>query len=512
MKVITPLDMKICDVNSEYFGVSRQILMENAGSSLASVCRQIMEEKGNSFREIIIFAGKGGNGGDGLVAARHLSRDYSVHLYFVGDPLKISSKPTKKNWNIVLNLTFSIPITIIKDSSDLPSEFDSPKLIIDCLLGTGVKGSLREPVKSCIKLLNKEKKKGSFIVSADLPSGISTENKAIDLVVIPDIIVSFHAEKPGGNSPESKSIISNIGIPLEAEYTAGPGDIIPLPKRKKWDHKGKRGKILIIGGSEFYSGAPALAGRAAYQAGVDLVTILTSPVVAASIRAMSPDFIVREFLSKNFDIKTLLMAKSLSSQVDTIIIGPGIGIQEETLIAVKEFLNWAVSQEKYCIVDADALNALPKILSKNILLTPHSGEFFKISSIKLPTGDSSLTERIKHTKSVAKQYNCTILLKGAIDVISNGDKWKINITGTPEMAIGGTGDICSGIAGAFLANTHNTYRSAIASAFINGIAGQRATASEFGFTTEELIKRISSSIKESWNFVNEEDSVIKPIS
>lgn len=512
MKVISPLDMRICDVNSEYFGISRQLLMENAGASLASICRKKMEENQNIYNEIVIFTGKGGNGGDGLVAARHLSRDYTVHLYFVGDPTKINSKPAKHNWNIISNLTFSIPLSIVNDSSNLPKDFDSPKIIIDCLLGTGVKGTIKEPIKSCINFINREKLNGSFIISADLPSGITADGIITDIAVIPDIVVSFHAEKPGVNSIKTSSIITNIGIPLEAEYTVGPGDIIPIPKREKWDYKGKHGKILIIGGSDLFSGAPALAGKAAYKAGADLVTILTSPTVATSIRAMSPDFIVNEYKNKNFDLESLNIAKNLSDKVDTIIIGPGIGRQEETLIAINNFLKWVLNENKYCVVDADALYAIPTILNDKFLLTPHSGEFHKISSIKLPTGERSLNDRIKFTKSIAKQYNCTILLKGAIDVISNGEKWKINITGTPEMAVGGTGDICSGIAGSFLANTRSTFRSAIASAFINGIAGQNATQSEYGFTTEELIKRINSSIKESWNFVNEEESKIKPIS
>jgi len=512
-KTITPLDMKICDVNSEFFGVTRRILMENAGAHLAKVSQNILEQKSNTIKEVLIFAYKGGNGGDGLVAARHLARDYPIHVVFASDPSEISSKPTKINWQILENLNLSVQKTILKNPLNTSKiEFDPERtLILDCLLGTGVKGNLREPISSCVDLINNAKKQGSFIVSADVPTGLSTDESRPDKFIASDIIVSFHAKKEGIIDIGAQQIVANIGIPPEAEFTAGPGDIYPLSLRKKWSHKGQHGRVLVIGGSDIYSGAPALTSKAALKTEIDLITILTSPTMAPTIRSYSPNFIVYEFKNKTFDHESLSIAKNLATSSDAIIIGPGLNKHPETLKTVTKMLNWIKGENKLCVVDADGLKALPKSLNKDFILTPHAGEFLAISDKKPPTGDKNVISRVKLTNRVAEQLKATILLKGATDIISNGKKWKINVTGTPKMTTGGTGDILAGIAGGFMARTRNAFRSAVAAAFINGMAGEFAENTKLGFSTKTLLDHIPFLIKESWKFIREENNHIKQL-
>ncbi|MBU4341093.1 MAG: NAD(P)H-hydrate epimerase, partial [Candidatus Altiarchaeota archaeon] len=329
------------DINSSYLGVSTLQLMENAG-------RAIAEEAGR-FKRIALFCGNGNNGGDGLVAARHLSAMGKEVKVYILDGNRTEANST--NLEILRNLG-SVDIEVVEDTSkpDL-KDFD---LIIDALLGVGIKGELREPVKSLVDVMNKAR---APILSVDIPTpGVEA-----------DTTLSFHIPK----TQDAK--VADIGIPKEAETQCGPGDVLTaIPRRKGNEHKGEFGRVLVVGGSREFTGAPVLTGKAALRTGVDLVTIMCPSYVAERI-PFDPNLMVTplnsEFYLGKEDINPIL-----EKEFDSIIIGNGLSQQQESKYALKKLLRNL--GEKRVVLDADALKLVkPSWLRENFILTPHEREF-----------------------------------------------------------------------------------------------------------------------------------------
>ena len=248
------------------------------------------------------------------------------------------------------------------------------------------------------------------------------------------------------------------------------------PPRPEWSHKGERGRLLVIGGSKTYSGSPALVALAAIKAGVDWVDIF-SPKRAADIGAtFSPDLITHPQRGDFLNSWHLNEAFFLAKRDTAVVIGNGLGRRKETENFIVEFLKKA---EKPCVIDADAIHAIAKkefLIKNNFVLTPHSYEFFILAD-KRPT--DNVSERQGMVQQFAKELGCTILLKGHVDVISDGKRMAINKTGHPTMSKSGTGDCLAGICGALLARGADPFEAACAAAWINGSAGELA-AKEFG--------------------------------
>ena len=471
-------DVYVWDINAKWLGISPFQLMENAGASVA----RVIEDKFGKGLKIAIFSGTGNNGGDGFVAARHLSFENEVTLFLIGDEAKIRSEEAKHNWEILKRLDF-IKIKVLKDSSQIKAlNLKGFDVIVDALLGAGTKGEPREPIKSAIEKINEYSGK-TKIVSIDLPSGYPSSIR-----VNCDFAVTFQWDKEEYDGFER--IIAKIGYPEELYHLVGPGDA-KFALRKKGEHKGQNGKLLIIGGSEDYFGAPYLAAKAASYI-VDLV-YLAMPEYSAK-RISDPDIILRPFEGKNFSIEHLERALELSKVVDAVIIGPGIGQKDETRDFIRKFVKCC---EKSMVIDADALKAIVENLDilkdKKFVLTPHAGEF-KILFGEKPEG--GLEEKAKMVMKKAKEIGGTILLKGAYDVISNGKMWKYNKTGNKGMTTGGTGDVLSGVVGALLALANEPLRAASVGAFLNGLAGDMVKE-EMGenFTAMEVVKKVSYAIK-----------------
>ena len=293
-----PLDMMVADYNCEYFGIPRILLMENAGKSIADYI-----VNNTKHEEIIIFAGSGGNGGDGFVAARHLlSKKCIVKVILLAPPSKIKSPDALANWKIIERLsnldnpvdTLELYVATKPEDLDYIRIFED-SVIIDAILGTGVSGELREPIKSAIQKINKSE---ATIISADVPSGLNPLTGNIeDDSVKPDTTICFHEIKTGVNIAKKEYvgeiIVEDIGIPKVAEFYVGDGDLLRLEKRNPYAHKGENGRVLIVGGNSDYSGAPTLAGLSALATGADLVTIITPETVAPIIKKYSPDLIVK---------------------------------------------------------------------------------------------------------------------------------------------------------------------------------------------------------------------------
>ncbi|MFX1511678.1 MAG: NAD(P)H-hydrate dehydratase [Promethearchaeota archaeon] len=501
-RVISLLDMQIADLNSESLGVPRTWLMENAGAGLAELVEKIINEQ--KLEKVMIASGIGGNGGDGLVAARHLTGRAEVQVILIGDSKRLSG-PTKANWDAIKQLSFSVKLSEAKVPDKIPPiEEWKDSVIIDALLGTGVEGNLREPVATCVKYINQAREEGSVVISADVPSGINpSTGETADIFILPDYTVCFHALKPAlEHFQYGQTSVHNIGIPPEAEFVAGPGDLLPIKRRKKWTHKGEHGRILIVGGSKNYSGAPGLAALGAQAAGADLITILTSKSVAAPIRSYSPNLIVREYETDFFEAGSTHLALDLAQvQADAILVGPGMGNMPETISAIEDLINDLIQYKIPVVVDADALKISPDLLLQISVLTPHAKEFELITGREIPKGDKSIPLRLQTVVEATKNGNAVFLVKGAVDVICSPSRWKINKTGVPQMSVGGTGDVLAGVTTTFLALTNDPFRAATASAYINGRAGELALNNKHPFTASRVAQYVHMAIQEAQKII-----------
>ncbi len=448
------------DMNCEYLGIPGILLMENAGKEIAREC--------SKFNNIAIFCGTGNNGGDGLVAARHLSgAGKKITVYLLAGN---RTEEAQKNLEIVGNLK-SIKIEYIKDSTNcekLKGELEEVDVIIDALIGVGIHGHLREPIRSIVRLINST---NAFKLSVDVPTG--DENIKVNA----DTTLSFHLPKiPGAK-------VVDIGIPREAELYCGPGDVyLALPHRRGGEHKGDFGRLLVIGGSKEYFGAPQLVAKAALQTGVDLVTISCPEYVAE--RVDDPSLIVNPLDSK-FYLTSEDMAQILSTNFDAIVLGNGISTKKETRDLVRDLIK---GTEKPILLDADALKLIEmEDIKPNVVVTPHSTEFKLL--FESPGSVETVEKFAKKTKGV-------ILMKGKTDIISDGEKTRLNRTGNPGMTVGGTGDVLAGIIGALLAMGTDRFQAACAGAFLCGLAGDIAYEDlDYCFTPMDVIDYIPDAIK-----------------
>ncbi|WP_456421534.1 NAD(P)H-hydrate dehydratase [Thermococcus sp.] len=471
-------DVYIWDINAKWLGITPYQLMENAGAGVA----RVIEERFGRGLKIAVFSGTGNNGGDGFVTARHLSFVNDVTLFLVGDEVKIRSEEARHNWEILKKLDF-VKIRVLKDSSYIKSlNLSGFDVIVDALLGAGTRGEPREPIRSAIEKINEYAGKAK-IVSIDLPSGYPSGTR-----VKADFAVTFQWDKEEYRGFER--VIVKIGYPRELYHLVGPGDA-KFALKKRGEHKGQNGKLLIIGGSSSYYGAPYLASKGASYI-VDLVYFATPSEPAK--RISDPNLILRPFNGENFSIDHLNGLLELSEKADAVVIGPGIGLAEETKELVREFVKRC---GKPMVIDADALKAIAEDLNvlkgKTFILTPHAGEFAVLFGVK-PEG--SLIKRAELVMEKAGEIGGTILLKGSYDVISDGKTWKYNRTGNRGMTTGGTGDVLAGLVGSLLALGNGPLKSASVGAFLNGLAGDFAKG-DFGenFTALEVARRVPEAIK-----------------
>lgn len=267
-------------------------------------------------------------------------------------------------------------------------------------------------------------------------------------------------------------------------------------------HKYDFGLVLVIGGSDFYSGSPAFSAMAAFRSGAGMVKIIAPERAANIIAGFSPNmaayplnnkWLVKEHLATLISMTE--SAKTVSKGRTAVVIGGGMGRTEETQETILEYLSQV---DVPTVIDADAIHALaqkPELISgRNFLITPHTYEFFVLT--KRQVYQSTDQEKIKAVQEEARRLKTTILLKGKLDIISNGEEIAIDKAGTPQMAVGGTGDSLAGVCGALMARGVDCFQAAQASAYINGKAGEQA-AKKFGdgMTATDLIEMIPEIIK-----------------
>jgi hydroxyethylthiazole kinase-like uncharacterized protein yjeF len=444
--IISPARMRAVDINAIALGVTGLQLMESAGRALADMALAVNPER------VLVLCGKGNNGGDGMVAARHLQRGVDTDVCYLDSGKRSSSCEHQlaalKRCRVTLH-----PFQCRDDLVSMGSLFEQADVIIDALLGIGATGSLKEPFSTCIRMANSSK---AQILAADIPT---TGMRA-------DRICAFHRAKIEGSD------IVDIGIPFEAECCVGPGELSLLPARRHKAHKGDGGEVLVIGGGP-YQGAPYLAGLGALRAGADIVRI-ASPVFEPI-----PDLIYERLDGERIGEEHRERLVSLATRADAVICGNGLGPDSHSVIcAIAPYC-------KKAVIDADALR-LPLPVAKNeTLYTPHAGEFTRITGIKL---SDDAQERALVAKGAG--IHGTLLLKGYTDIITDGNRVRFNRTGDPAMTVGGTGDVLAGIAGALLCHIP-AFEAGCIAAYVNGRAGQAVAAERGeGMLASDLVDRI----------------------
>ncbi|TFG32429.1 NAD(P)H-hydrate dehydratase [Candidatus Thorarchaeota archaeon] len=481
---ISTNEMRSLERNAQYLGISHSLLMQIAGREVARV---IIDNEDIEGKSIVILSGLGGNGGDGLVAARYLDEvGAKVQVFLLGHEKAISNEDTQVNWDILRNLK-NINTSTLQTESDVKSckAIRNADILVDALMGFGLHSTLREPLLTAVKSINKSK---AIKYSIDIPSGIDSDKGVVHGdAVVADHTISLHAEKIGlthAAKYAGKSHVVTIGIPREAAYTCGPGDLLHFDRpRKSSAKKGDSGRILVIGGSDVYSGAPALSGMAALRTGSDLVSILAPEPVVLAIRKYSPNLMVTSLGTHILQPEVVDVALEMISKNDVVVFGPGLGTHPETMTTVTTLVQKIIDLKKPLVLDADGLKAIAqsgiKLNPDNVVLTPHWGELKTIMYADLGNSEN-LENRISRAIDAAKQYNASILLKGPIDVIAHpSGNYKINRTGVPAMTVGGTGDVLTGIIASLLSRYSNAFQAACAGAFISGLAGELA-AHELG--------------------------------
>ncbi len=465
---VRPEEVKVLDINARHMGIRTITLMENAG---AAVARHVLEGFPGAT-SIAVLCGKGNNGGDGFVAARYLSLNKQVVVYLLEQTPADMSDLAAVNLHKIGNLLKGIDAFNAKDHD----------VVVDAMLGVGLRGKPREPYAKVIKGLNRSKKP---VISVDVPSGWPS-----DLRVRASTTVTFHAPKQGMNRKNSgKIIVADIGIPSDAEDYCGPGDFSLLPKRKPDARKGDSGRVLVIGGGP-YTGAPAFTGMAAMRGGADLVFVSTPEPAALPVAVHSPSLIVRALKGERLSESHVTELLSFSKNVDVVAIGPGLGSDAETMRATERFIQKCT---KPMVIDADAIGACgahPQILKKKpVVITPHAGEFKKLTGRALGTDDP--VRRGDRVKEEAMKLKACILLKGPVDVISDGSSVKLNRTGNNALAVGGTGDVLTGLVASMIAQGAQPYHAARIGAFAMGLAGDLAFEEKsYGLVATDVIEKI----------------------
>jgi NAD(P)H-hydrate epimerase len=473
-ETITTSDMRTLERNAEYYGLTLLQLMETAG-------RNVSEEIAARFKPkntcVSIFCGSGGNGGDGFVAARYLNcLGFKVEVILAGKSSNITSETVQRNWIALQPLKKTIPIKEVKDSTLIPNV--KADVVVDALLGIGLKGKLRPPILQLVKKINSL---DTFRISVDVPTGIDSDSgEVLGTAVKADLTVTFYKVKPGlikAKEYSGEIAVRNIGLPSELELFTGPGDVESvIEPRNPEAHKGDFGRLLVIGGSNIFSGAPALAAMAALRTGIDIVTVAAPEKAATVIASMSPALITIKLKGKHLNPSNLSSLEEQLEAATTVVLGPGLGLHSETKEATKQIIKSLEEKGTPLLLDADGLKAFAEFQRKvelPLVLTPHAREYEILTENRLP---DDFEKKVKKVQKRARKLGVTILLKGPVDVISNGEQTKFNFTGNPGMTVGGTGDVLSGIVGGLLAMGVDSFRAAAAGAFINGAAGDFVSA------------------------------------
>jgi NAD(P)H-hydrate epimerase len=457
--MLTGTEMAVVDENAAALGVPRKQLMESSGNAVARAVR----EHADPGDAVTIVAGRGNNGGDALVAARFLD-DYDLRVLLLGRPEIITTDISRENWDALQSADY--PTEQVRDSSQV--DLGDAELAVDAMLGTGISGELREPAATAADAMNDSE---AAVLSVDVPSGLDCESGELaENAVGADHVVTFHDTKPGLADLTASVTVADIGIPDAAGRFVERGDLQRL-SRDSASHKGDNGEVLVVGGGP-YTGAPALAAQAALRAGADLVRVAAPDAVAREIQGYSENLIVRPYDGDRLSPSHVDWLADLAADHDTLVLGPGLGGAEQTRSAVGTLLE---RFDGTAVVDADALPVVPEVdTDADLVCTPHQGELVGMGG---ETSDD-WRERAELVEAFAADIGHTLLVKGAYDIISDGEQTRISRTGNAGMTVGGTGDVLAGVTGALACVLEPNHAAAVG-AYANGAAGD-AVVGEYG--------------------------------
>lgn len=492
------------------------ILMENAGRGVVEAIK--LKYGSVCGKKILIVCGKGNNGGDGFVVARHLyNMGANVEIILLGSPKNLKGD-TEINFKIISNIILhnkSDKSLVFKEYKGLKQlqAFQTVDFIVDAIFGTGFSGKLG---KNYIEIINWMNSIAAPKISIDVPSGVNSDTGAVESCAVKsDLTVTMGLKKNGlliGNSVNYINDLKVVDISLPKyfyknfkfkTYEVEPCDIRQtLPKRLKTVHKYNVGKVLVIAGSIGYTGAAALVSNSALKVGAGSVILATPesvyPILAKKLTEVMVQPLSSIELGKGFNVSYQNLKKFID-WADVLIIGCGISLKLEATELVHTLLR---EVDKPIVLDADALtiiseniSILKKRKSKKIILTPHSGEFARLA--KLTSSEIEL-DKINIAGSFSKEYKLTLVLKGAptLTISSEGEVF-INSTGNPGMATAGSGDVLAGIIGGLWAQRMDEIEAAYSGVFIHGLAGDFAMKKlgERSVLALDIQKNIPSALK-----------------
>lgn len=511
MKLVTAAQMREMDRRTtEEFGLPGIVLMENAGRAVAEAAWDLLPDDGG---RVLVIAGKGNNGGDGFVAARHLSGrgvEVAVLLLCRMDDLKGDAATN-------CHYAHKIGLTIIEQPDDetLVGAMELADVIIDAILGTGLSGEVQGRAREVIDMMEYAV---APIIAVDIPSGIDADTgEVLGAAVEAQVTVTFARAKTGqvqypGKAHVGDLRVVDIGLPPEmlddpaiAVYLTEASDCqLRLPYRAPDAHKGEAGRVLVIGGSPGLTGAPAMTGYAAGRAGAGLITVAVPAPVLPLVAAHRPEIMTLPLPAGEGDTLSLEALDTLlewTERMDAVALGPGLS-QRGGVARLVEALTEQVNAP--LILDADALNALAPDLTilrrrqTPTILTPHPGELSRL--LDRPVAEIQ-ADRLHYAATTAQDLGCVVVLKGAGTVIADpeGELW-VNPCSNPGMASGGMGDVLTGVIAALVAGGAEALSAAVAGVFLHGLAGDLAAEQlgPRGFLALEVADRLPTAYKRLW--------------
>jgi hydroxyethylthiazole kinase-like uncharacterized protein yjeF len=502
LKIVTVEEMRAIEREAAKVGLPSEVLMENAGLAVAQHTRDWLGSV--LSRRILVLVGPGNNGGDGLVAARHL-QDWGANV-------TIYSPSPRADSDANLRLCRHREIDVLGNGASLDSLLASTEVVIDAFFGTGSSRSLDGAFKQALlKIKEARTRKSSLkVVALDLPSGLNADTGAVDDACVPaDLTITLGCPKHGlylfpGAGILGQLIVADIGIPPEPAGHITTEAITKekvraiLPNRPLDANKGTFGRVLVCGGSANYIGAMYLACEATLRVGAGLVTLATprslQPILASKLTEATyaplpesePGLVAEDAIEA---------LRPYLANADVLLLGCGLGQSDAALAFVKSLLR-GTARLPSLVLDADALNILAKVpqwwqkLPGDAILTPHPGEMSRLTGLSVAEIQS---RRLGVARDSAMSWQKTIVLKGACTIVARPDGGtSVNPSINPGLASGGTGDVLAGAIAGLAAQGLSLSDAAVAGVYVHSQAGEmaRGQMGDAGMLASDLLPRL----------------------
>ena len=495
---------------AEEIGLPTLIMMENAAIRLAEHCLSYL--KGKNHPKVIIMAGVGGNGGDGLALARHLHmKGIDVRIFIIGDIGKIHGD-TFTNLEIVRKMALPIELFALSNNTiNVPIAIESSDLVVDAMFGSGLNRHIGGSYEYIIDMVNRY---AHYVISADMPSGVSADTgQVLGTAIKANVTVALGFPKIGaliypGAAYAGRVETADISIPesmnsgIEADTSIFTDDeiISYLPIRRPRTNKGSFGRVYAFAGCSDMPGAAVLSASAAYKTGAGYVIACVVPSAAQVMHYRLIEAVTRILPDRNgyFCRKSLDAIADELNHSDVVYVGPGIGKGD----SVTEFVYRLIETvQTRLILDADALNAVSEdvsILRKlkaPCVITPHPGEMSRLTKLSI---NDILNNTIKTASEFSREFDVITVLKDARTIVASpaGHNY-INVTGSSALAKAGSGDVLTGIIAGFMAQGMDPYAAATVGSYIHGKAGELAgeELSDYGVLASDLLNYIPVTLK-----------------